>query len=1142
MEPTYFVENRYSYVVNALPYIAHNTYEVESPETKFERDVQSQLAVANSMLMNQKYGAALEKYLYVRGLIAAVLLPKISAATAIRVDWAAVGIHKMTDSLLTKSVDLLKKTPVSETTIPKSFRSLTNTAIFDNDVVKFEKAGFTDIDNNISSLVDEAITLVEKNDFQAALPIFTSALETTTDASIKPALLHDIAIVQERLGKKTEALEAMKKSAAGFEAVKDHEYQTKAVQALAGIQFRNNDRDGAAASLKQATELRTKFNLFTVLTGVRDTKVSVASANRTSQLASLPVNGGAAAAGSAVLARSVEAVTELDEPVQLMSYTKFTSRQAQKQLGIINKDGAMVSIALGAQADASLNNFYKQLQVTKDPRMLMNYLEHHTVTIAYLTHIHSWVLPMAVGDCYAEMGSFKEAEKEYLSTLNYKYLNTILESVNLWIRLSELYNEWGDRLYRNAGRNIPEFKKAAEKYELVIKTNNTIANNSPLYQHATFAPLKIRANAVIQAVVVNQGSSIENPRIVQAVLHAKMQLTKIASNLNFLGISVDIPPFSFEYLQTVARYFCQHAGQVEQMYIQFMSTAENEQLREQQMSQQVSLAAASVELERRSLTEAKEGVDVASASLNYSDVQLQNANAALTSFNNARWELLELDTLNAWASASAVDRDDQVKLTISGYSHYNADSKRRNVVLKELAEQRTRLSHELEEERLKREIAEAQAYKQVSQQQIQQAQARVEVARQRIVIAQTQERFARENLEFLQGREFSSAMWYNLARAARKFALRYLDMAIEVATMMEVAYEAETGREIHKIKFEYGINQLGGLMGAETLMLDIDYFTIDYLRTRARKAQMKQSISLADNFPMAFSKLIETGNTFFETTLNYFDRRYPGYYLQKVKQVEVVLVGLNGTEGVHGTLRNIGISKFRKKNGTIINQMFTADVMPLSEYSVKNDAIVFQLDTRELRLFENNGIATKWQLNLPLSTNTFPLSQILDVHLVVYYDGFFDPQLETQIKAALPANGTASRGLSLQLYAPDELFFLKNQGNATLNIEPSMFPANQKNQVLTSYFIKATGETATIANLKVRVKLEGLNQGFTFTLGADGTIGSAGFAAPLNKTLFDKWNFIINAADNPQLVQDGKLNLRGLRDLSIFTEYKFDYR
>jgi Tc toxin complex TcA C-terminal TcB-binding domain len=412
-----------------------------------------------------------------------------------------------------------------------------------------------------------------------------------------------------------------------------------------------------------------------------------------------------------------------------------------------------------------------------------------------------------------------------------------------------------------------------------------------------------------------------------------------------------------------------------------------------------------------------------------------------------------------------------------------------------------------------------------------------------VVIAGLQAQYAQENLAFLKGREFSATMWYDLAREARRIAQRYLDMAIEVAVLMEKAYEAETGRDLRKIKLDYGLDQLNGLLAADALLLDIDYFSLDFVRTKSKKAPMKQTLSLADHFPMAFDQLMRTGRTLFETTLAHFDRRYPGFYLQKVKQVELLFVGLAGTEGVHGTLRNIGLSKFRRRNGSIVDQVYPADVMPLTDYDVRQDAVVFQLSTNELRLFENNGIATVWQLDVPKHSNTFELTQILDVQLVLYYDGFFDPVLEGQVRAALPAKGSGTRSFALRLTAPDELFFLRSQGQAELVLDAGLLPANQANPQLKSYFLQARGPAAK--GLKLRVDWAGLaapNTGHLFTLDAAGNADGAAFAAPTNRTLFDTVRFSVNAADNPQLVKNGVLDLAGLEDLALFVDYGYTFR
>lgn len=1150
MVPKYFVENRYSFVVDALPVISNVDYEVETPETSFERSVQRQLATANRLLMAGKYGIAISKYRHLRGVIAAVIHPNISVINGAYIDWASIDEVKMVDALIAKSADLLKKTPVFDSTIPPEFRG--GDVVLPDTVAEqfsvFEDIGVKDREARIGVLIDEAHVLIQNKNFVGAAKSFQSAIRATKDSDLQGAIMHDIGIMQERSGDRDKALETMKQSEQLFIRAKNHESQITALTALAGIEARGGNTDAANTTLKKVDRLRKQHNIFPIISreiergSLRRADLQPLEPLRPIEprvdigpVINRPIFTPTLPTFSATHVAFREVTEEfIAQPVQLMTVTAFAARKSEKQLTIIDSNNKSYLVKLNDDSSQNLVTFYEQMAVTSDLGLLMGYLNGYTITVAYLTHVFYWVIPMAMGDCLSALGSYSEAETEYLSTLNYKYLNQVVESVNLWLRMAELYLDWGDRLYRQARNDVSEFTKAKEKYELVMRLNNTIKQNSPLYKSSKFTAMENRVKALIQRVFVEKKAPNDNPRLLIALMRARMQLTKIANDLNYIGLGVHIPPFSFEYLQNVARYFTQHASQVEQMYIQFQSTGENEKLREQQMAQQADIAAASVELELRGLEEAREGVDVAQANLNASNVQHQNAVQAANDFAAVRWELLELDAIQAWSSAAAVDEDDEVRQTITGFTYYSATKKDRSDVLFDLAKQRTRITHDLEANRLQREINAANAYRQVGQQQVQQAQARVEIAEQRIAIAQMQEQHARENLEFLEGREFSSAMWYNLAREARRLSGRYLDMAIEVATLMEKAYEAETGRDLRKIKFEYGLNHLNGLLGAEALLLDIDYFSLDYVRTKAKKAQMKQTISLADHFPMAFERLLQTGRTFFETTLEHFDRRYPGFYLQKVKQAEVVFVGLGGSEGVHGTLRNIGLSQFRTKSGAIVNQTYPADVMPLSEYNVRQDAIVFQLDSKELRLFENNGVATMWQLDLPLATSTFDLRQILDIQLVISYDGFFNAGLEQQILANLPASGSASRGMSLRMYALDEWFYLRNKGSAELQITPGLFPANHINQQLSSYFIQARGDN--VAGLKLRVDLAGLGASHTFELDANGNADGAAFPAPVNQSLFDTWTFTIDPADNPGF------DLAGLADLAVFIEYDFDYK
>ncbi|MDM0001834.1 hypothetical protein QTI24_24715 [Variovorax sp. J22P240] len=1149
MAPTYLHENRYAFIVDATREMARASYEVDTPESAFERDVQHRLAAAHRLMASGRIAAALEDYRSLRGVIGAVLYPKIPPFVGVKADWRKLADAGVAEAILVKSAEMLDRTPALTRSIPDTFSS---SIPLDAEVAKLfaqvEAAGLADADAGVRVPLAEMQNAFERGDYAAAAKAAAGGADQAKDAELRAALLHDQAVLQARSGEASQAVQVMAQSAEAFGAAGKHEAQIEAMEVLAEMRTRAGDADGAKRTLAQAEELRIKFSVFPVVTRGRlalDTNVTTPSRPvRPGVGILLPntrITGGAltrptASTAVGAVSRAVSSAA-LDGAVQLVSAQTFAVRASTKVVTVYNEQLKPVSAAVGGGASAGLVKFYENLRDTKDITLLTGYLTHHTVTVAYLAHIVGWVLPMAIGDCHEALGAYEDAEAEYLSTLKYKFLNLAVESVVLWLRLAELYLDWGDRRYRDAANVVADFGEAKNIYERVLRLDDTLDDASPLYAHPTFTPMKARAAIVVQSTLVGGQPNVDNPRVTMALGRARMQLRKIAAELNFLGMGVHVPPFSWEHLQNLARYFAQHAAQVEQSYIQFKSSGENESLREQQMAQQASVAAASVELERRGLAETREGVDVANAGLNYATVQRDNATEMRDRFNAVRWELQELERLQAWAGSTG---NDEVRLNVVHATYYSADNKPRSHVLFDLANRRSQISHDLEAARMQNEIDAANAYRGMAQQQVEQAQARVAVSQQRVQIASLQAQYAQENLTFLKGREFSATMWYDLARESRRIAQRYQDMAIEVAVLMEKAYEAETGRDLRKIKLDYGLDQLNGLLAADALLLDIDYFSLDFVRTKSKKAPMKQTLSLADHFPMAFDQLLRMGRTLFETTLEHFDRRYPGFYLQKVKQAELLFVGLAGTEGVHGTLRNIGLSRFRRRDGTVVNQLYPADVMPLTDYDVRQDAVVFQLSTNELRLFENNGIATVWQLEVPKHSNTFDLRQILDVQLVLYYDGFFDPGLEHSIVAALPAQGSGTRSFALRLTAPDELFFLRSQGQAQLTLDVGLLPFNQADPQLRSYFLQSRGSAA--AGLKVRADWLGLGAGHLFELDADGNADGAVFAAPSGRTLFDTVSFSVSAADNPQLVKDGVLDLGGLEDLALFVDYTYTFR
>ncbi len=349
-----------------------------------------------------------------------------------------------------------------------------------------------------------------------------------------------------------------------------------------------------------------------------------------------------------------------------------------------------------------------------------------------------------------------------------------------------------------------------------------------------------------------------------------------------------------------------------------------------------------------------------------------------------------------------------------------------------------------------------------------QAQAGVALVQQRVAVARLQQRPTEENREFLELREFSARHWYDMAQTMKGLSTDYLDMATSVAWLMQRAYVAETARDLHKIRLDYRNAGAGTVLGADVLLRDIDFFTVDYLTsTRSKKAPIKVSFSISQNWPTALKQLRADGVACLETTLEQLDRLYPGFYLHKVRNVEVQPVGLSSGEGIRGTLRNIGVSTFRGADGTVQQLVYPPDVMPLSQYDARTDAIVLRADPQQLRLFENNGAATMWRLELPPGINDVDLGGILDAYLVLSFDAFFDGDLETSVKAGLPTTGSASRVTSMRLQAPDELFFLRTQGTGVLAVDAADLPRTQIDLARTSFVLNLVGDPTVVANRAV---------------------------------------------------------------------------
>lgn len=1158
MEPTYMNENRYSYLVGYWNPPYYFDYEVESPESSFEWDVFSHFMTGQKHLRQEEYVLALNSFRELMALILRTANPQMPFDPYLLQRFVFPMDLALVDVLAAKAAEILIKTPVPVYKFPPTLMSEQSVlpAVVTRKLNRMLKQGLqiTSYHLIVNDYLESAMAAIGENNYQLAIQQYNVALGKipSTDLLFQASLMHDIAILSEKSESRDQALKFAQQSVQTFEAAKMPAAHIQALDTYTGILRRAGKENLAAEQAKKALEIRNKNNVNPVLfnqISSLTTKTSLGQLQNTYRPTTAasraePVSSRITKAN--IFASDLRTNAESTVEAPTLMAMKYIQESAFTKSLTIQGSSAVSTINLDANASAGIKGLLQTYCNTNDLVFVADMCLSQIQMIAYLPHMYFFVIPMAIGDCLVGMGNLTQAATQYQSVLPYPYINKNFEIIKLWTRLAQVYLDLGDKYYRSAKDNITGFVAARSLYENIVLLNKTLNNNSPLYKDPKFASIKTRVTNFLAAT--DPIAYNDNPSITCLVLQALSRLQQINAQLNFFGFAPDYtPPFSFEYLQTTAKYFAQQTSDIEQRYIQYKSQAENEEFQREQLDQQAEVAGQTVILEQRGVTEAQAGINVAQASLNYAEVQRQNAMKAKQDFNNVRWELLELAGLEAWAGAASVDQDDEVSITISGYGYYNTSGRRRSLVVQDLAYQRTRISHELEANKLQREIDSANAYKQVAQAQVAQAQARKSIAEQRVKIAQLQQKQAIENRDFLDMQEFSSHLWYELALQARRLKQRYLDMATEIAFLMERAYNAETERNLRVIRYDYSNTTAKNLMGGDLLLADIDFFTYDHVTTiKTKKIPVKRVISIADSYAMSFHQLQTTGQCFFQTELADFDRQHPGMYLCKLRNIELVIVGLANVTSVSGTIRNIGVSRFRKENGTVVSRLYPADVMALSQYEIKQDALAFRFNPNDLRLFENNGIDTLWQLDLPLCANDFDYQDILDIQLVMYYDGFFSSSLETTIKASLPAKGTASRAFSMRMSFFDELYYLKNKGEGVILFDASLFPSNQKNFTRTMVTLKVAGKADTIAAIKLRLTSANNTGEIAMTTNAQGEVNDATTGKPLNvllnKPMLDSWTLKITADDNPSLVSNGVLNLTGLDDIQLFFEYSFDYR
>ena len=295
----------------------------------------------------------------------------------------------------------------------------------------------------------------------------------------------------------------------------------------------------------------------------------------------------------------------------------------------------------------------------------------------------------------------------------------------------------------------------------------------------------------------------------------------------------------------------------------------------------------------------------------------------------------------------------------------------------------------------------------LAQLQVDLAEAHVGIVEQEREIAALQAQQAGEVLSFLAGK-FTNADLYAWMADVVGGAYRYfLQQAASIARIAErqLGFERQEPQasvilgDYWTPASAHGMSGGGpdrrGMTGSVRLLEDITRLDQQAFLSDQRKLQLTKTISLAALDPIAFERFRETGVLPFVTTMEMFDRDFPGHYLRLVKRVRTSVVALvPPADGIKATLSTSGISSVTRGGDDFVDVRAVRPPDRVALSSPLNATGVFELQEQPEMLlpFEGSGVATAWELTMPRAANRFNYDSIFDVLISIDYTALDSPE------------------------------------------------------------------------------------------------------------------------------------------------------
>ncbi len=787
------------------------------------------------------------------------------------------------------------------------------------------------------------------------------------------------------------------------------------------------------------------------------------------------------------------------------------------------------------------------------PDALLHPQQPSDVALA-LPHDYYYVIPLGIAQSLQALGDYANAEKYYLQAAAYQYINAAIEVPFVWLALANLYLAWGNSVFQNG-----DAAKAVPIYTNVIAIDDT-APTSQLYTSATFAPVAATAKTVIADLAAGTPlANTINPLLGAVISEVRSELKKIEGGLDFYGLPTNtVPIWTFDYLQNVAVNFANLAVNAEQSYISYQSHADDSTVTKVQLQQTVVQAKGDAQAAALQAAAAQAELNAYQDAAALAGLRASDAVSSVADYSAQSWaqNLMQAESSQVQGGDNGDPSDLANYLQQLQAGGTISDSSA--TVAAALSLDAATYARRYEIDQLNQTAAEMKSAATQAQAEAAAAKARVAAANAGTTAANLRVTGAQQVLDAFDDSTFTADVWHAMGQTMYWIYQRYFTMAMRAAKLMQSAYNFETDQSLQLIQDSYASGEVGGLLGADLLLADVQSFTYDLITSTAGKPQpLRHEISLATNYSYLFeTQFRKTGAIDFETRVDDFDAAYAGTYAGRISSVEVAVDGIVPVLGISGTLTNNGISTYRvpsaawPANGSpgVKYRIQSRETLVLSDYQARNDSLLFRDKPNMLRIFEGAGVASTWHLEIPRAVNDIDYGALTDVRLIFYYTARYDDTLKSRVLshlASLPGVTERSRSLPLAWLYPDAFFHFQDTGTLNVTLANSDFPFNQKQPVLTDVALLLTRPGASPAGITVSLATPGHPAAVSAVTDANGQVASGGASAftPLaTGSALGAYAIAVPQGANPALVKNGVLDLSSIANVSLVFSYTFTPR